>query len=458
MDANGSSGLAFLSGSVTKGNTVEHALTAVLASPVVTRGAHLVATKVLTVQSVERYKPNPERRLEIPDATLPGLYLIVQPSGKKSWAIRYRINRQPRKFTIGPYPLFDLSAARERARQALQMAARGLDPYREKKAAEAAAIEAKDQVSRVVATYVERHLKVKGKPGYAEQAEGLLRNHVLPHWGHRRIGDIGRADVIALVDGLTDRGMTTGANRVFATTRALFNFALGRDLITSTPFLGLKPPLPNPSRDRVLSDAEVRWAWLCAERIGFPFGPMVQLLLLTGTRRNETGEMVWSELDGTVWTIPGARTKNSLEHVVPLPPAAIEILAAVPRIAGRPGYVFTRNGSTPASDLSAGKRRLEAAMLTVAQSEAARRGEDPKAVTIPRWTLHDLRRTAASGMARLGTDPHVVEAVLNHRSGTISGVAAVYNRYAYLNEKRAALETWGKHVTSLANDHTREQP
>jgi hypothetical protein len=136
-----------------------------------------VATKVLTVQSVERYKPDPVRRLEIPDAIIPGFYLIVQPSGAKSWAVRYRINRQPRKFTIGSYPLFDLGATCE----ALQLAARGLDPYREKKSAEATALEVKDQVSRVVTSYVERHLKPKGRPGYAEQAEALLRNHVLPH-------------------------------------------------------------------------------------------------------------------------------------------------------------------------------------------------------------------------------------------------------------------------------------
>ncbi|WP_171070291.1 tyrosine-type recombinase/integrase [Methylobacterium terricola] len=410
-----------------------------------------MTAKVLTVQSVERHKPNPERRLEIPDATLPGFYLVVQPSGAKSWAVRYRINGQPRKYTIGAYPLFDLGAARARAREALQMVALGRDPYVEKKAAAAAAhVAEKDRVAHVATLYVERHLKPNAKPGYAETAAALITNHVLPRWGNRRIGDIGRIDVIALVDGLTDKGMATGANRVFATTRAMFNFALARGMIPTTPFLGLKPPLAETSRDRVLTDAEVRLVWKAAEAVGYPFGPMVQLLLLTGQRRDEVGKMVWPELDGSVWTIPAVRTKNSLEHVVPLSPQAIAILDAAPRIAGA-GYVLTRSGTTAAADYSAGKKRLDAAMLAIATKEEPEQGRDLKAVSVPPWRLHDLRRTCSSGMARLKVTPHVIEAVLNHRSGTISGVAAVYNRYAYFDEKRAALETWARKVRSLVD-------
>lgn len=169
--------------------------------------------------------------------------------------------------------------------------------------------------------------------------------------------------------------MTTGANRVFATTRAMFNFALARGMIPTTPFLGLKPPLAETSRDRVLTDAEIRLVWLAAEEIGFPFGPMVQLLLLTGQRRDEVGKMVWPELDGSVWTIPAVRTKNSLEHVVPLAPRVCAILDAVPRIAGA-GFVFTRSGTTPAADYSAGKKRLDAAILSIAKKEAAQQGRD----------------------------------------------------------------------------------
>jgi integrase len=412
-----------------------------------------VAAKVLTVQSVGRYKPDANRRLEIPDATLPGFYLIIQPSGVKSWAVRYRHAGRPRKFTIGPYPLFDLATARARARESLQMAALGRDPYLAKKAvAEAAQVAVADRIETVVSLYVERHLKPNGKAGYAEVMEALLRNHVVPRWGQRRIGEITRRDVVAMSDALTDAGMTTGANRVFSAARAMFNFALQRELITTTPFLGLKPPLSETSRDRVLTDEEIRLVWRAADAVGFPFGPAVQLLLLTGQRRDEVARMVRAEVEGDLWTIPAPRTKNSLEHLVPLSAAAQQILRSVPRIEGAAGYVFTRTGTAPISDYSSSKARLDAAMLGIARSKAESAGRDPKTVTLKPWRLHDLRRTCSTGMARLGHPIHVTEAVLNHRSGTISGIAAVYNRYQYLAEKRAAVEGWAHHVsTELAS-------
>lgn len=409
-----------------------------------------MAAKVLTVQSVERHKPRPETRLEIPDAALPGFYLIVQPSGFKSWAVRYRIAGKPRKYTIGPYPLFDLVTARTRAREALQLVALGQDPVLVKRAtAEAAKVAAEDRVEHIVRLYVDRHLKPNGKPGYAETQEGLLRNHVVPRWGQRRIGDVTKREVIALIDGLTDAGMTTGANRVFAATRALFNFALRREIITTTPFLGLKPPLAETSRDRVLTDAEVRLVWRAADKVGFPFGPAVKLLLLTAQRRDEVVRMVRGEVEGDLWTLPSGRTKNSLEHLVPLSPPALSILDSVPRIAGATGYVFTRTGEAPMTDYSSAKLRLDKAMLEIARRDAESAGCDPSAVDLKPWRLHDLRRTASTGIARLGFPIHVTEAVLNHRSGTLGGLAGIYNRYQYLDEKRAALEVWAQGIMSI---------
>lgn len=406
-----------------------------------------MAAKVLTVQSVERHKPLPPRRLEIPDAALPGFYLIVQPSGAKSWAVRYRVNGLTRKYTIGPYPRFDLSKARAVAREALQMASLGRDPYLMKKGEAQAAIA--DRIETVVDLYVEQHLKPNGKPRYAATMEGLLRNHVVSRWRGRRIGEIGRKDVVLLIDGLTDAGMTTGANRVFSAARALFAFALRRELIETTPFLGLRPPLSETSRDRVLTDSEIQLVWRATDRVGFPFGPAVQLLLLTGQRRDEVIRMVRDEVVGDLWTIPAARTKNSLEHVIPLVPAVRTILDGLPQILGTAGYMFSRTGTSPMSDYSGSKTRLDAVMLAIAREDAVAAGRDPSSVELQPWRLHDLRRTAASGMARLGTDPHVVEAVLNHRSGTISGVAAVYNRYAYLEEKRSALTGWATFIENV---------
>jgi integrase len=340
--------------------------------------------------------------------------------------------------------------ARARAREALQLVALGQDPILVKKAtAEAAKVAAEDRVERVVTLYVERHLKPNGKPGYAETQEGLLRNHVVPRWGQRRIGDVTKREVVALIDGLTDAGMTTGANRVFAATRALFNFALRRELIATTPFLGLKPPLAETSRDRVLTEAEVRLFWRAADAVGFPFGPAAQLLLLTAQRRDEVIRMVRSEVDGDLWTLPAERTKNSLEHLVPLAPPALSILGAVPPIAGAAGYIFTRTGDAPMSDYASTKARLDKAMLAIAREEATAAGRDPDGIELQPWRLHDLRRTASTGMARLGIPLHVTEAVLNHRSGTLGGLAGIYNRYQYLDEKRAALEAWATRVGAI---------
>ncbi|MCJ2117655.1 integrase arm-type DNA-binding domain-containing protein [Methylobacterium sp. J-001] len=410
-----------------------------------------MVAKVLTMQSVERHKPQSAGRVEIPDAALPGFYLVVQPSGAKSWAVRYRFGGKTRKFTIGPYPLFDLGSARAAAREALQMAARGRDPVLEKKAAvEAAQAAERDTVRVIAAEYVERHLKPNSKPRYAAEAEALLRNHVVARWGDRRIGEITRKDAIALTDALTDAGMGVGANRVFSAARALFNWALEREVIETTPFLRLKPPLAEASRDRVLSDAEVRLVWRAADRIGYPFGTLVQLLLLTAQRRDEVARMTWAEVDADgLWTLPAARTKNSREHLVPLPFSACEILVTAPRIAGRAGFVLTTDGATASSNFAKNKAKLDAVIMEIARQEAVDAGHDPEGVDFAPWRLHDLRRTGSTGMARLRQPIHVTEAVLNHATGAVSGVAAVYNKYQYLDEKRAALEAWAAHVGDL---------
>jgi integrase len=176
----------------------------------------------------------------------------------------------------------------------------------------------------------------------------------------------------------------------------------------------------------------------------------VRLLLLTGQRRDEVAKARYREfLHQALWQIPKERTKNGIAHEVPLSTAAQEVIAALPRIAGRVGLLFTRTGEKALSGYSNAKERLDRVMLDIAREEAAERGLDPGEVEIPKWRLHDLRRTMASGMARLGHPPHVVEAVLNHTGGTISGVAAVYNRYSYADEKRRALEVWGRFVTDL---------
>ena len=176
---------------------------------------------------------------------------------------------------------------------------------------------------------------------------------------------------------------------------------------------------------------------------------MYKLLLLTGQRRDEVGGVEWSEIDlkRRLWTVPRNKAKNDRAHEVHLSSLAVEILDELPKIGSR--YALTTNGWRPISGFSKSKQRLDQHMLDLLRTELAGTGKDPDQGSINDWILHDLRRTAATGMARLNIAPHVVDKILNHMTGSIRGVAAVYNRHAYFDERGAALETWSRHVESI---------
>lgn len=418
--------------------------------------------KALTAQSVERIKPDPQRRLEIPDAVLPGLYLVVQPSGAKSWAVRYRFSGKPRKLTLGPYPALDLAVARECGRTSLQAVASGRDPGIERAEARRQTREARpdqDQVCAVIDEFIARHVRPNNKKRTAEEVERTFKLHVRPYWSDRRIQEITRRDVIELLDRIIDDGKPVQANRTLAAVRKLFNWAIDRSIIGTSPIVRVKAPTHEESRDRVVSDDELRLIWKAADYVGFPFGPFVQVLILTAQRRDEVANARYSEFNkaGDLWIIPRDRTKNSKEHDVPLSEAARGVIGTLPQIKGATDLIFTTTGNTPVSGYSKAKARLDAIMIKIAREEAMARGESPDNVQIKPWRIHDLRRTAASGMARLGQPVHVIEAVLNHSTGAISGVAAVYNRHSYLPEKRRALEAWGQFVLDLAGNSSEEK-
>jgi integrase len=412
--------------------------------------------KTLTVPSIERLKPDPAKRREIPDSLLVGLYLVIQPSGARSWAVRYRHGGKPRKLTLGAYPALDLGTARERARQALQAVAAGRDPGTEKAEANRRAMDAAgdhDLLSTQLDRFYERHVKPNNTARTAAEVMRALDKDVRSAWGERRVQDITRRDVIKLLDDIVDRGKPIAANRALAYMRRFFNWLIERSVLETSPCDRVKAPASEQDRDRALIDDKLRWLWNATERLGYPFGPFVRLLLLTGQRRDEVAKARFREFPHrALWQIPKERTKNGIAHDVPLSTAAQEVIAALPRIAGRAGLLFTTSGETAISGYSNAKERLDKFMLAVAREEAVERGLNPDEVEIPEWRLHDLRRTMASGMARLGHAPHVVEAVLNHTGGTISGVAAVYNRYSYADEKSRALEVWGRFVMDLVEE------
>jgi integrase len=430
--------------------------------------------KTLTIKAVEGIAGGASRR-EIADGALPGFYLVVQPSGAKSWALRYRFEGKPAKLTIGPALLerigdtpdvlpigvpMTLPEARRAARDALQMIAEGKDPGPVKKAAQAAkAARAADpdadrDLVRVQGErFIERYCKPRNRSW--REVERQFKTEINPVWGKRKVQAIAKRDVLDLLDAIIDRGSPMTANRVFATVRKFFGWLIERDVVKESPCSGIKKPTPEKSRERILTDDEVRLFWKATEGFDHPFGPMWRLLLLTGQRRKEVAGMRGGELevDGEEpgWLIPGARTKNGKEHFVPLAPVSVGIIEALPRI-GKKGFIFTTTGETPVSGFSRSKARLDAAMLAILQKDAEKAGDDPAKVTLTPWTLHDLRRTLASGMARLNINLPVIEKCLNHTSGSFAGIVSVYQRHEYREEKRAAFEAWANFVDQLVTD------
>jgi integrase len=267
------------------------------------------------------------------------------------------------------------------------------------------------------------------------ETERILNREFVATHGQRDIRQIKRHDVLEIMDAALERGASYQANRILATIRKLFNWCLERGIIEATPIAGLKAPTRELSRDRVLDDSEIRRILNACPLDAYPFRQFTPLLLATAQRRGELANMRWSELDleARTWLIPAERAKNGKPHVVHLSDFALSLLDEVPQFVDC-DYVFTTTRRSPVSGFSKALRWVHE------HSETSD------------WHMHDLRRTAASGMARAGVAPYVIEKVLNHVSGTISGVAAVYNRYGYDAERCAALDQWGETLASLAGN------
>jgi integrase len=376
---------------------------------------------------------------------LPGFGLRVTDRGAKSWVVMFRLGgrKMPkRRLTLGSYPKLSLAEARERAREALSQVARGCDPIVENKQKQDVAM-----FESVAAEFIERHAKPKNR-GWKHQ-ENEIKHDLLPHWRHRNIASISRSDVLYVLDLVSDRASPVKANRTLALIRKLFNWCLERGILNVSPAATVRPPGKEVSRDRVLSDYEIRHVWAACDDLGYPFGPVFQLLLATGQRRDEIGFLRWQDIDedAAVWTVPKEISKNKTANEVPLSRLAMQIIGDLPRYKDCELVFPAANRSgKPISGYSKAKRRLDAAI-------AEFRTQNEK-LAMPPWWLHDLRRTAASSMARLGVAPHVIERVLNHKSGSQAGVAGIYNRYGYLKEKREALELWAQHLAKLVGAQT----
>src|SRR5579862_891627 len=426
-----------------------------------------MAKKKLTELFCESVGAPTAGRDEYYDAAFGGLVLRVSANGRKSWSLHYRFGRKKRRFTIGNFPAVKPAQARHLAGAALDRVSLDFDPSEEKQAKRNAPLPAADTVEAVVEDYLEQHARKNTGAGTFKETARILRREVIAAWGDRPIGSITRGDVNKLIDGTVARGAEIQANRTLARLRAMFNWAVGKDRLQISPAARVKPPIKERTRDRSLNDQELRWLWAACEEVAWPFGPLTKLLILTAQRRDEVAGMERSELDldKKTWTLPREKMKNDRAHEVQLSDAAIAVLRSLPsEPVGTRGLVFTTNGETAVSGFSRAKDRLDKAMLKQRRRSlglpedddglrvALRIGKNKQLpAEIPNWTIHDLRRTAATGMARLNFPPHVVDKVLNHVSGTIRGVAAIYNRFEYLDERRKALEAWGNYVDGLVN-------
>jgi len=394
---------------------------------------------------VEAIKPDPNQRLELPDPALSGLYLVVQPSGAKSWALRYRYAGKPKKLTLGRWPVMGLADARAAASNAIEAVDYGNDPSAAKKATKAARLETqlseRDKIKTLVEKFGARHLSTL-KSGETVKRE--LNRHVVAIWGERDIQTITKRDVIDLLDGIADSGRIVTANRVRAYLNKFLSWCVERDIIKQSPAMGVKPAAKEKSRDRVLTDQEIKWFWQACTVEGQPWGHLGKMLLLTGQRLGEVVNMTDREITGDLWHLTADRTKNGRAHDVALSEAARAILGAVERVKGGAG-IFTTNGASALQGYHKGRNHIAKRMAEIASHEAG------EAMEIPHWTFHDLRRTAATGMARLGIPVRVTEAVLNHVSGTAGGIVGVYQRHDYADEKRNALDAWARFVGDLVD-------
>jgi len=272
----------------------------------------------------------------------------------------------------------------------------------------------------------------------ANEISRLLRREVGKVWAGRSIHEIIKRDVVELVSAVEQRGAPVAANKTLKSLKTFLSWCVGRAVIDRSPAEGVPLPAKEVARDRVLTDEELARVISAARKIAGPYGGIIDLLALTGQRREEVAGMQWQELDlvQQTWTISKLRTKNGKAHVVYLSDQSAAVLKRADK---RGALVFSVLGARPFQGFSGAKRLLD------------------QLSGVTEWRLHDLRRTCVSGMARLGVAPHVADKILNHQAGTISGVAAVYQRHEFLAERRAALDLWGAHVHRILTGISQER-
>ncbi len=356
-------------------------------------------------------------------------------------------NPAPRR--IGDYPVVSLAKAREIAREWRDDIAKGIDP--KVKAEERRREEdrrRKDTFGAVFEAFADDHLSTLRTGAAVKQA---VANHVVPLWGSRPISEIRRADINELLRGLR-KDSPIQANRILAYVKKFFGWCVDQGLLEASPAAAVKKPTKENKRDRVLSDSEIRAIWQACGELG-PFGGAFRFMLATAQRRSEVGGATWSEIDRTqrLWAIPRERTKGDRAHEVPLSDLALSIIDERSKLNE---FVFSTGrgaratgGATPISGWGKTKAALDRLALEKLREIATERGDDAP-TTFADWRLHDLRRSCATNLAKLGVDRIVISKLLNHAEG---GVTGIYDRHSRDAEKRTAMERWGQKLQEIVD-------
>jgi integrase len=376
----------------------------------------------------------------VADAVVPGLAIRVTPTGQRTFVLiaRYPGSSNPTRRAIGEYGAITLDQARAEARKWLDLLKRGKDPKAELERAKRAELRKQENTFAAVAEeYLERHVKNQRT---ARVVERDIRRELINRWAARPVTDITREDVVAMIEEIADRPAPAMAHLVFAYTRGLFNWAIARSKygLETSPCDRLHPAKligPREPRQRVLTDPELTALWRATETLGYPFGPLYRLLLLTGARKGEVAGLRGREidLDKKLWSVPPERFKSKTTHLVPLTAPAIAVIEALPHF-GKGDHLFsTTLGEKPVSGFSKSKDRLDALM-------AAEVG------ALPPWRVHDIRRTVRTQLASLRVSDLVAETILGHAK---RGLQRVYDQHQYLPEMREALELWAARLRDI---------
>jgi integrase len=372
--------------------------------------------------------PIPESDVVYWDAGFPGFGVKVTPKGRRVFIVLYRTGgagSKLRKYTIGPYGRVTLHQARVAAQKVFAARLEGRDPAAEKRKAKRRVVV--DRVEDLLESFIAQRLSQNRSVG---EISRLLRREVGKAWTGKSIHEITRRDVVEVISAIEQRGAPVAANKALTSIKTFLRWCVGRAVLDQSPAEGVPLPAKQVARDRVLNDEELAQVILAARKMDGRYGGIVELLALTGQRREEVARMTWDEIDlaRRVWTLPRSRTKNAKEHVVHLSEQSMAVLMRADK---QGPFVFSVLGTKPFNAFSRTKCELD------------------QLSGVTGWRLHDLRRTCVSGMARLGVAPHVADKILNHQTGAISGVAAVYQRHEFLAERREALERWGAHVARI---------